>query len=157
MPRKKKTIKRPPVQPDAKYDNIVISKLINHIMFSGKKTVARRIVYGALEMVEKKSAKPALQMFAQALKNISPIVEVKTRRVGGANYQVPVQVDIERKRFLATRWLIEAARTRGENTMAERLASEIIDGAKGEGGAMKKREQVHRMAEANKAFAYMAW
>ena len=157
MPRKKRKNKRPELQPDTKYNNLVVEKFINHLMVSGKKSIARNIVYDAFELSEKKAGKPPLQIFAQAIKNISPIVEVKTRRVGGANYQVPVQVDVERRRFLATKWLIEAARLRSERTMAERLAEEMLASLKNEGGAMKKREQVHRMAEANKAFAYMAW
>lgn len=157
MPRKKRAIKRPPIQPDIKYSNIVVEKFINHVMLAGRKSAARKIVYDALARVEKSAGKPPLQIFAQALKNISPVIAVKTRRVGGANYQVPVQVSAERRRFLAIKWLIEAARLRAEHTMGERLANEMLAALKNEGGAMKKREQVHRMAEANKAFAYMAW
>lgn len=157
MPRKKRAIKRPPVQPDMKFNNVVVEKFINHLMLAGQKSAARKIVYDAFERVEKSAAKPALQTFAQALKNISPVVAVKTRRVGGANYQVPIPVAPERRRFLAMKWLIEAARLRSEHTMGERLANEMLAALKNEGGAMKKREQVHRMAEANKAFAYMSW
>jgi small subunit ribosomal protein S7 len=127
---------------------------MNVVMQDGKKSVAERIVYGALEQIEKKTGKVPLDVFSQALGNVKPIVEVKSRRVGGANYQVPVEVRPARRMALAMRWLREAARKRGEKSMGQRLAGELMDAAEGRGGAMKKRDEVHRMAEANKAFAH---
>lgn len=153
MPRRREVPKRL-VLPDPKYGNQEVAKFMNVIMTSGKKSVAERIVYGAFEQVEKKSGKVAVEVFAQALSNIRPVVEVKSRRVGGANYQVPVEVRPSRRTALAMRWLKDAARKRGEKSMDARLAAELLDASEGRGSAMKKREEVHRMAEANKAFSH---
>lgn len=153
MPRRREVPKRE-VLPDPKFGSEELSKFMNVVMKDGKKSVAERIVYGALEQVEKKTGKPPLEVFSQALSNIKPIVEVKSRRVGGANYQVPVEVRPARRMALAMRWLREAARKRGEKSMGQRLAGELMDAAEGRGGAMKKRDEVHRMAEANRAFAH---
>jgi small subunit ribosomal protein S7 len=142
------------VLPDPKYVSQDVSKFINVLMVDGKKSVAERILYGALEQVGKKSGKDALEVFTQALQNVRPMVEVKSRRVGGANYQVPVEVRSVRRTALAMRWIREAARKRGEKSMGGRLAGELVDAAEGRGGAVKKREEVHRMAEANKAFSH---
>ena len=153
MPRRREVPKRL-VLPDPKYGNQEVAKFMNVIMTSGKKAVAERIVYGAFEQIEKKSGKVAVEVFAQALSNIRPVVEVKSRRVGGANYQVPVEVRPSRRTALAMRWLKDAARKRGEKSMDARLAAEMLDASEGRGSAMKKREEVHRMAEANKAFSH---
>ena len=153
MPRRREVPKRD-VLPDPKFGSTDLSKFMNVVMMDGKKSVAERIVYGALAQIEKKSGKEALEVFSTALSNVKPVVEVKTRRVGGANYQVPVEVRPARRMALAMRWVREAARKRGEKSMALRLAGELIDAAEGRGGAMKKREEVHRMAEANKAFSH---
>jgi len=153
MPRRREVPKRE-ILPDPKFGNQEVAKFMNVIMSSGKKSVAERIVYGAFDQVGQKSGKDPLEVFSQALANIKPVVEVKSRRVGGANYQVPVEVRPARRLALAMRWLKEAARKRGEKSMGARLAGELIDAAEGRGGAMKKREEVHRMAEANKAFSH---
>src|SRR5205809_6404245 len=153
MPRRREVPKRD-ILPDPKFGSVDLSKFMNVIMESGKKAVAERIIYGALDQVEKKSGKDPLEAFTQALNNVKPMVEVKSRRVGGANYQVPVEVRPVRRMALAMRWLRDAARGRGEKSMQARLASELAEAAEGRGGAMKKREEVHRMAEANKAFAH---
>ena len=153
MPRRREVPKRE-VLPDPKFGSEELSKFMNVVMQDGKKSVAERIVYGALEQIEKKTGKAPLDVFSQAIGNIKPIVEVKSRRVGGANYQVPVEVRPARRMALAMRWLREAARKRGEKSMGQRLAGELMDAAEGRGGAMKKRDEVHRMAEANKAFAH---
>ncbi|MCS6787369.1 MAG: 30S ribosomal protein S7 [Thiobacillaceae bacterium] len=153
MPRRREVPKRE-VLPDPKYGSQDVAKFMNVIMTSGKKAVAERIVYGAFEHIEKKSGKDPLEVFATALNNVKPVVEVKSRRVGGANYQVPVEVRPVRRTALAMRWLKEAARKRGEKSMGLRLANELMEAAEGRGGAMKKREEVHRMAEANKAFSH---
>jgi len=145
------------VQPDMKYGSQLLSKLINYVMLEGKKSAAQRIVYDALALVEERSEKTALEVFNEALANCSPRLEVRTRRVGGANYQVPYEVPQDRQIALALRWLVDAARMRGENTMAERLAGEISEGARKEGKAYNKRLDAHRMAEANKAFAHYRW
>jgi small subunit ribosomal protein S7 len=142
------------VLPDPKYSSQDVSKFINVLMTGGKKSVAERIIYGALDTIRKKSSKEPLEVFTQALNNVKPMVEVKSRRVGGANYQVPVEVRPIRRMALAMRWLRDAARGRGEKSMQARLASELSEAAEGRGGAMKKREEVHRMAEANKAFSH---
>ena len=142
------------VLPDAKFGDLVITKFINSLMYAGKKSTAETIVYGALTQVEKKSGKDPLEIFIVALNNIKPMVEVKSRRVGGANYQVPVEVRPVRRVALAMRWLKESARKRGEKSMAQRLANELLEAVEGRGGAMKKRDEVHRMAEANKAFSH---
>jgi small subunit ribosomal protein S7 len=153
MPRRREVPKRD-VLPDPKYGSVDLSKFMNVVMESGKKAVAERIVYGALEQVEKKTGKDPLEIFVVALNNIKPMVEVKSRRVGGANYQVPVEVRPVRRMALAMRWIKEAARKRGEKSMFLRLANELLEAFEGRGGAMKKRDEVHRMADANKAFAH---
>ncbi|MEO0084387.1 MAG: 30S ribosomal protein S7 [candidate division WOR-3 bacterium] len=157
MPRGKYHIRRPALRPDPKYNNIILEKFINHVMRRGKKSIARKIVYSALELAEKQTKKQPMQLFAQALKNASPSLEVKTRRIGGANYQVPTQVRNERKKFLAMKWILEGARQRKGKSMIEKLAAEIIDAAQNQGNAIKRKEMMHRQAEANKAFAYLAW
>ena len=153
MPRHREVPKRI-ILPDPKYGNQEVAKFMNVIMSSGKKSVAERIVYGAFAQIEKKTGKDPLEVFSSALANIKPVVEVKSRRVGGANYQVPVEVRPARRSALAMRWLKDFARKRGEKSMDARLAGELLDAAEGRGGAMKKREEVHRMAEANKAFSH---
>ena len=153
MPRRREVPKRD-VLPDPKFGNQDLSKFVNVLMTSGKKSVAERILYGALEQVTKKSGKDAIEIFNLALANVKPQVEVKSRRVGGANYQVPVEVRPSRRMALAMRWLKDFARKRGEKSMGLRLAGELIDASEGRGGAVKKREEVHRMAEANKAFSH---
>lgn len=153
MPRRREVPKRE-VLPDPKFGNQDLSKFVNVLMTAGKKSVAERILYGALEQVGKKTGKDAIEVFNTALNNAKPQVEVKSRRVGGANYQVPVEVRPSRRMALSMRWLREAARKRGEKSMGMRLAGELIDASEGRGGAVKKREEVHRMAEANKAFSH---
>ncbi|MGB8516398.1 MAG: 30S ribosomal protein S7 [Gallionella sp.] len=153
MPRRREVPKRD-VLPDPKFGNQDLSKFVNVLMTAGKKSVAERILYGALEQVGKKTGKDAIEVFNLALNNAKPQVEVKSRRVGGANYQVPVEVRPSRRMALSMRWLREAARKRGEKSMGMRLAGELIDASEGRGGAVKKREEVHRMAEANKAFSH---
>ncbi len=153
MPRRREVPKRD-ILPDPKFGNVEVSKFVNVLMKEGKKAVAERIIYGALEQILKKSGKDPIEVFVTALNNARPMVEVKSRRVGGANYQVPVEVRSTRRTALAMRWLREAARKRGEKSMGMRLAAELIEAAEGRGGAIKKREEVHRMAEANKAFAH---
>ena len=145
------------VLPDAKYGDRVLSKFMNNLMIDGKKAVAERIVYSALERIEAKVKRAPVEMFHEALDNIKPSVEVRSRRVGGATYQVPVEVRIERREALAIRWLIVAARNRNENTMEERLAGELMDAVNGRGSAVKKREDTHKMADANKAFSHYRW
>ena len=142
------------VLPDPKFGNQTLAKFMNHVMISGKKSVAEKIVYGALDIVADRLKKDALEVFEEALENISPMVEVKSRRVGGATYQVPVEVRPSRRTALAMRWLVEYSRGRGEKSMPARLAGELIDASQNKGGAVKKREDVHRMAEANKAFSH---
>jgi small subunit ribosomal protein S7 len=153
MPRRREVPKRE-ILPDPKYSNIEVAKFINVLMTSGKKSVAERIIYGAFEQIGKRGGKDPLEVFNQALQNARPMVEVKSRRVGGANFQVPVEVRPVRRMALAMRWLREAARKRGEKSMGQRLAAELMDASEGRGGAVKKREEVHRMAEANKAFSH---
>ena len=153
MPRRREIPKRV-ILPDPKFNSVEVAKFINVLMTRGKKSVAESIMYGALEQISKKSGKDPLEVFTQAVNNIRPMVEVKSRRVGGANYQVPVEVRSVRRAALAMRWLRDAARKRGEKSMGARLAGEIAEAAEGRGGAVKKREEVHRMAEANKAFAH---
>ena len=153
MPRRREVPKRD-ILPDPKFSNTEITKFINVIMLDGKKAVAERIVYGALAQIETKSGKNALEVFTAAISNVKPMVEVKSRRVGGANYQVPVEVRPVRRMALSMRWLREAAKKRGEKSKPLRLAGELLEAAEGRGGAMKKREEVHRMADANKAFAH---
>ena len=156
MSRRRAAIKRQ-VNPDAKYGDLVLAKFMNVLMYSGKKSSAERIVYGALDIVQKKTSQEPLQVFHNALDNVKPAVEVRSRRVGGATYQVPTEVRTVRKMALALRWVIGAARNRGEKTMAERLAGELMDAMNGRGSAVKKREDTHRMAEANKAFSHYRW
>lgn len=144
------------IKPDPKYNSVQIAKFINKIMERGKKSVAQKIVYDAFEIINKKTGKEVLETFSQAIKNISPTMEVKGRRIGGANYQVPIVVSAERKLALAYRWLIEAAQKKKGKKMSEKLADELIAAAKNEGDAVKKRQDVHKMAEANKAFAHFA-
>ena len=154
MPRRREVPKRE-ILPDPKFGNVELSKFMNVIMEGGKKAVAERIIYGALELIEKKNPdKDPLEAFVVAINNVKPMVEVKSRRVGGANYQVPVEVRPVRRLALSMRWLKEAARKRGEKSMAQRLANELLEATEGRGGAMKKRDEVHRMAEANKAFSH---
>jgi len=154
MPRRRVVAKRE-ILPDPKFNNVTLAKFMNHVMVSGKKSVAERIVYGALDIVTEKADKDALEIFGEALENVAPMVEVKSRRVGGATYQVPVEVRPSRREALAMRWLVEYARGRGEKSMAQRLAGELIDASQTKGSAVKKKEDVHRMAEANKAFSHL--
>ncbi|MEY4588465.1 MAG: ribosomal protein [Pseudomonadota bacterium] len=153
MPRRRVVAKRE-ILPDPKFGSLTLAKFMNHVMISGKKSVAERIVYGALATVSEKLKKDPVQVFEEALENVAPMVEVKSRRVGGATYQVPVEVRPSRRTALAMRWLVEYSRNRGEKSMAARLAGELIDAAQSKGGSVKKREDVHRMAEANKAFSH---
>ncbi|MDP3494412.1 MAG: 30S ribosomal protein S7 [Hyphomonadaceae bacterium] len=156
MSRRHRAEKRQ-VLPDAQYGDQVITRFMNQVMYQGKKSAAEQIVYGALETVAAKSKRPAPEIFHEALTNVAPSVEVRSRRVGGATYQVPVEVRPERRQALAIRWLIEYARARSENTMQERLAAEMLDASHGRGSAVKKREDTHRMAEANRAFSHYRW
>ena len=156
MPRRRVVAKRE-VLPDPKFGNSTLAKFMNHVMISGKKSVAESIVYGALDIVEERTKRDPIEVFDEALENIAPTVEVKSRRVGGATYQVPVEVRTERREALALRWLISASRGRNENTMEERLAAELIDAVNSRGAAVKKREDTHKMADANKAFSHYRW
>ena len=156
MPRRGFIAKRE-VLADPLYNSVVVTKLINNIMLDGKRGVAQRIVYDAFEIVGEKTGKNPVDAFAEAMDNIMPVLEVKARRVGGANYQVPIEVRPERRQTLGLRWLTAYARARGERTMTERLANEILDAINNTGGAVKKREDTHKMAEANKAFAHFRW
>jgi len=156
MSRRKASEKRP-VLADARYDSQTVSKFINAMMLQGKKSTAERIFYGAMDLVESRTNQPGVNIFKQALANLKPVVEVKSRRVGGATYQVPVEVRPERRTALAMRWLISYSRDRNEKSMPEKLAAEIISASKGEGNAVKKKEDTHRMADANKAFAHYRW
>jgi small subunit ribosomal protein S7 len=153
MPRRREVPKRE-ILPDPKYGSQDVAKFVNVLMTRGKKSVAEKTIYGALGQIQKKTGKNALEVFSQALANVRPMVEVKSRRVGGANYQVPVEVRPMRRSALGMRWLREAARKRGEKSMGARLAAELLEASEGRGGAMKRREEVHRMAEANRAFAH---
>ena len=145
------------ILPDAKFGDLVLSKFMNNLMLDGKKSIAERIVYGALQRVESKVKRAPVELFHEALENIKPSVEVRSRRVGGATYQVPVEVRPERREALAIRWLITASRRRNENTMEERLAGELLDAVQSRGNAVKKREDTHKMADANKAFSHYRW
>ena len=156
MSRRKSAVKRP-VLADARYDSQTVSKFINVLMYEGKKSTAERIFYAAMDLVENRTSQPGVNIFKQALTNLKPVVEVKSRRVGGATYQVPVEVRPERRTALAMRWLISYSRDRNEKSMAEKLAAEVIAASKGEGNAVKKKEDTHRMADANKAFAHYKW
>jgi small subunit ribosomal protein S7 len=153
MPRRRVVAKRE-VLPDPKYGNKTLAKFMNHVMVDGKKSVAEKIVYGALNTISERGNADPLKAFEDALDNIAPLVEVKSRRVGGATYQVPVEVRPDRRNALSMRWLVEHSRARGEKSMALRLAGEIVDAAEGRGSAVRKREDVHRMAEANRAFSH---
>ena len=143
--------------PDPKYGDVVLTKFMNSIMYEGKKSTAERIVYGAFDIVESRARANPIEVFRAALDNVAPMIEVRSRRVGGATYQVPVEVRTERRQALAIRWLIDASRKRGENTMQERLSNELMDAINNRGSAVKKREDTHRMAEANKAFSHYRW
>ena len=156
MSRRKTAVKRT-ILPDARYDSQPVSKFVNVLMYQGKKSTAERIFYSAMDLVESRTSQPGVNVFKQALANLKPVVEVKSRRVGGATYQVPVEVRPERRTALAMRWLISYSRERNEKSMAEKLAAEVIAASKGEGNAVKKKEDTHRMAEANKAFAHYRW
>ncbi|MDO5680108.1 MAG: 30S ribosomal protein S7 [Pelistega sp.] len=156
MPRRREVPKRE-ILPDPKFGSVDLAKFMNVVMLSGKKAVAERIVYGALEQIAAKTDKEPIEVFNTAINNVKPLVEVKSRRVGGANYQVPVEVRPVRRLALAMRWLREAAKKRGEKSMDLRLAGELLDAAEGRGNAMKKREDTHKMAEANKAFSHFRW
>ena len=156
MSRRKSAVKRT-ILPDARYDSQTVSKFINVLMYQGKKSTAERIFYSAMDLVENRTSQPGVNIFKQALTNLKPVVEVKSRRVGGATYQVPVEVRPERRTALAMRWLISYSRDRNEKSMAEKLAAEVIAASKGEGNAVKKKEDTHRMADANKAFAHYRW
>lgn len=156
MPRRGNIAKRD-VLPDPVYNSKLVTKLVNKIMLDGKKGTAQKILYSAFAIVEKKTGEAALDVFGKALSNITPVVELKVRRIGGQNYQVPVEVSKERKITLGLRWLVAYSRNRGEKTMDERLAAEIIDAANGVGASVKKRDDTHKMAEANKAFAHFRW
>jgi small subunit ribosomal protein S7 len=154
--RKSTGIKKHPVVPDYKYNNPAVNKFINYVMFEGKKSVARAVVYGAFDIIEKKAKQDPMNVFDTALKNVSPTLEVKSKRVGGANYQVPMQVRGDRRNMLAMRWIINAARSQKGKPMSEKLAAELIAASNGEGNALKKKQDTERMAQANRAFAHFA-
>jgi small subunit ribosomal protein S7 len=156
MPRRREVPKRD-IPDDAVYGNELVSRMINKLMGAGKKTVARRIVYDAMKKIESRTGEDPLKVFKQAVENARPFMETKSRRVGGSTYQVPVEVSPRRRTALGLRWLVLSSRSRGEKTMADRLANELIDAANSRGGAVKKKEDVHRMAEANRAFAHYRW
>jgi len=153
MPRRRVAAKRE-ILPDPKFGNVTLAKFMNHVMVGGKKSLAERIIYGALDLIEERMKRDPVDVFEEALANVAPMVEVKSRRVGGATYQVPVEVRSSRQQALAMRWLVDYSRKRGEKSMPQRLAGELIDACQGRGAAVKKREDVHRMAEANKAFSH---
>jgi small subunit ribosomal protein S7 len=154
--RRPRNVKRS-VPPDPRYDSQTVSKFINNLMKEGKKSTAERIFYSAMDTIEQRTGQPGVNVFKQALTNAKPVVEVKSRRVGGATYQVPVEVRPDRRTALAMRWLLQYSRARGEKNMADRLANELISASKGEGTTIKKKEDTHKMAEANKAFAHYRW
>ncbi len=156
MPRRGNVPKRE-VLPDPIYGNTIVTKLINNVMLDGKRGTAQRICYEAFELIENRTGKPAMEVFEACLNNILPVLETKSRRVGGQNYQVPLEIRPERRQTLALRWLVDFSRSRGERTMMERLAAEIMDAANNTGNTVKRKEDVHRMAEANKAFAHFRW
>lgn len=145
------------IKPDPKYNDLLVAKFINYIMWDGKKTTARKVVYGSFDLMEQKTKKPAIETFKKAVSNVQPLVEVRSRRVGGATYQVPMEVRSERRIALAFRWLKSYSRDRKDKTMVEKLAAELMAAANGEGSSVKKKDDVHRMAEANKAFAHFKW
>ena len=156
MSRRRRAEKRE-ILPDPKFGDVILSKFMNVLMYSGMKSVAEGIVYGALDRIQQRSSQDPVRVFHEALTNVRPDIEVRSRRVGGATYQVPIEVRTDRRLALAIRWLIETARTRSENTMVERLSGELLDAANNRGAAVKKREDTHRMAEANKAFSHYRW
>jgi small subunit ribosomal protein S7 len=156
MSRRQKAVRRP-VPPDPRYDSQTVSKFVNNLMSKGEKSIAEGIFYKAMDMIEQRTGLPGVNVFKQALNNVKPAVEVKSRRVGGATYQVPVEVRPDRRAALAMRWVLQYSRQRGEKSMAERLAAELILASKGEGNAIKKKEDTHKMAEANRAFAHYRW
>ena len=156
MSRRKKAVRRP-VPPDPRYDSQTVSKFLNNLMTAGKKSLGERIFYDAMDLIEQRTGQPGVNVFKQALSNVKPTLEVKSRRVGGATYQVQVEVRPERRTALGMRWLIQYSRSRREKTMSERLAAEVILASKGEGESIKKKEDTHRMAEANRAFAHYRW
>lgn len=156
MSRRARAVKRQ-VIPDIRYNNPVVSMFVNRMMRGGKKSTAQRVMYGAFELIEQRAKRPPLEVFEQAMRNATPQIEVKPRRVGGATYQVPVEVPADRRNTLAMRWILGAARSRGGKSMAEKLAAELMDAASGSGSAIKKREETHKMAEANRAFAHFRW
>ncbi len=156
MSRRNRAFKRE-ISPDIRYNSLLVQMFINRMMLRGKKSTAQHILYEALALVEERGKRPALEVFEQALKNATPQIEVKPRRVGGATYQVPVEVPTDRRNTLAMRWLLGAARSRGGKSMVDKLANELMDAAAGNGAAIKKREETHKMAEANRAFAHFRW
>lgn len=156
MSRRRAAVKRE-VLPDAKFGDIILTKFINCLMYEGKKSVAERIVYNAFDRISKRTGQDALRVFHDALQNVRPVIEVRSRRVGGATYQVPVEVRSDRSQALAIRWLIGSSRSRSENSMEERLSGELLDASSNRGAAVKKREDTHRMADANKAFSHYRW
>jgi small subunit ribosomal protein S7 len=156
MSRRKRALKRP-VPADPRYDSQTVSKFISRLMRDGKKSTAERVFYDSMDIIEQRTSQPGVQVFKQALSNVKPAVEVKSRRVGGATYQVPVEVRPDRRASLAMRWIVQFAKSRSEKSMSERLAAELILASKGEGSSVKKREDTHRMAEANRAFAHYRW
>lgn len=156
MPRRARVERRVP-EPDPRFHNRTLAKFINRVMVRGKKSTAERIVYGALDRIEAQQRRNPIEVFEQALRNATPVLEVKPRRVGGATYQVPVEIRGERRQALAMRWLLQAARARAGKTMVEKLAAELLDAASGQGATIKRREDTHRMAEANKAFSHYRW
>ena len=156
MPRRAKVVKIE-VAPDPKFHSRSLAKFINRVMIKGKKSTASGVVYDAMQIVEEQTKKPALDTFEQAMRNVTPALEVKPRRVGGATYQIPVEIRGERRNALAMRWLVQAAKSRSGKSMAEKLAAELLDASRGQGASIKKREDTHRMAEANKAFAHYRW
>ncbi|MDV2989805.1 MAG: 30S ribosomal protein S7 [Dehalogenimonas sp.] len=157
MARRNSSIKKHPVAPDAKYNSLMVAKMINRLMYSGKKSTSERVVYDAMDLIAEQEGKDSVTLVEQAIKNITPLIEVKARRVGGANYQVPVEVRPERAFSLALRWLAKYSRARAGKSMSAKLAAELTDASKGLGSAVKKREETHKMAEANRAFAHYRW
>lgn len=156
MPRKGRVPKRE-ILPDPRYHDVRVAKLINNVMLDGKKGLAQRIVYNAFDTIQEKSGQDAMEVFEKALENVMPMLEVKARRVGGSNYQVPIEVRPDRRQTLAFRWIVNAARARSERSMVQRLANELLDASEGNGAAFRKKEEMHRMAEANRAFAHFRW
>jgi small subunit ribosomal protein S7 len=156
MPRRGHIVKRE-VVPDPRYNNVIVSHFVNKVMQRGKKSTAQRLFYGAMDLIEERTKKPGIQLFEQALRNATPMIEVKPRRVGGSTYQVPIEIRPERRNALAIRWLIQSARNRPGKSFADKLASELMDAASNQGATIRRREETHRMAEANKAFAHYRW